>query len=140
MPKKLIFDTDVRREIQECFEQWIAAVTSGRKSAPDDVLVFYDEEASLWATFSPERRNTPDLLREYFVRFTGLSGLQADVVESDILVFDSFAVNRGLYTFSYEGSGERVSVPARFSFTYIRREEGWRIIEHHSSRVPEPLG
>ena len=77
---------------------------------------------------------------EYFVRFTGLSGMQADVVESDILVFDSFAVNWGLYTFSYEGSGERVSVPARFSFTYIRREEGWRIIEHHSSVVPSRWG
>ena len=45
------------------------------------------------------------------------------------------AVDTGLYTFHYATTGE--SVRARYSFTYGWDGDGWRIVSHHSSVMPE---
>ncbi|MEN2980175.1 nuclear transport factor 2 family protein [Tistrella bauzanensis] len=43
----------------------------------------------------------------------------------------------GFYTFAYTEKGREVSVPARYTLIYRKTSDGWRIVSHHSSRMPQ---
>ena len=70
------------------------------------------------------------------MKFTALRRLKAETNESIVRIFGDTAVNSGLYTFRYEKDGKVVNVPARFSFTYRKDGDKWKIVDHHSSVVP----
>ena len=54
-----------------------------------------------------------------------------------IRVYGDTAVNTGYYTFSYEKDGATQSLPARYSFTLVKRDGDWQIVDHHSSAMPQ---
>ncbi len=122
--------------IRAAYNDWVKAVTGG---SADPVLKLYDDKAVLLATFGPKPFVGHDQLRTYFVKFTALPHLKAETNESIIRIFGDTAVNSGLYTFSYEKNGKTVKVPARFSFTYRKEGDKWKIVDHHSSVVPPPM-
>ena len=101
------------------------------------VLGLYDPEAVFWGTVSSTLRDSPATIRDY------LKGLpdqppQVKVVlgEQRTRVYGDTAINTGLYTFTNIRDGNPVTIPARFSLTYRRRDERWLIVDHHSSSVP----
>jgi hypothetical protein len=57
-----------------------------------------------------------------------------------IRVYSSTAVNTGSYTFSYLKDGQTTTLPARYSFTFVKEGEKWIIVDHHSSVMPIPPG
>jgi uncharacterized protein (TIGR02246 family) len=120
----------------------VAAVTLawGRalgEDIPDKVLPFYADDAVLWGTLSPSVRADRNALRDYFVTaFKVLPGLKVDFGDQLIRVYGDTAVNTGYYTFSYSKDGEMRSLPARYSFTYVKIGERWLIVDHHSSVMP----
>lgn len=122
--------------IRTTYNDWVKAVTGG---SPDPVLKLYDDKAVLLPTFGPKPLVGHTQLREYFVKFTALPKLRAETKEPIIRIYGDTAVNSGLYTFSYERDGKVVNVPARFSFTYRKDGEKWKIIDHHSSVVPTSI-
>jgi uncharacterized protein (TIGR02246 family) len=106
---------------------------------PDKVLPLYSDDAVLWGTLSPTVRTDRASLRDYFVTaFKVLPALKVAFGEQLIRVYDDTAVNTGYYTFSYVKDGETKSLPARYSFTYVKNDERWLIVDHHSSAVPPP--
>ena len=106
---------------------------------PDKVLPFYAKDAVLWGTLSPTVRANPALLREYFVNaFKALPGLKVAFGEQLIRIYGGTAVNTGYYTFSFVRDGETKSLPARYSFTYVKMGNNWMIVDHHSSAMPQP--
>ena len=106
---------------------------------PDKVLRFYSDDAVLWGTLSPTVRADRAALRDYFVTaFKVLPGLKVAFGDQLIRVYDSTAVNTGYYTFSFVKDGETKSLPARYSFTYVKRGDDWLIVDHHSSAMPSP--
>ena len=106
---------------------------------PDMIVVLYDQEAVLWGTLSPKVRNTPDLIREYFVAaYKALPGHKVSFGEQLIRVYGDTAINTGYYTVSFVKDGETKSIPARYSFTYVKRGDKWMIVDHHSSAMPPP--
>ena len=114
----------------------VSALTSewGRalgENDPDKVLPFYAEDAVLWGTLSPMVRADRAALRDYFVTaFKVLPGLKVTFGDQLIRVYGDAAVNTGYYTFSYSKDGEVKTLPARYSFTYIKSGERWLIVDH----------
>jgi hypothetical protein len=107
------------------------------RGRPDKVLPLYSEDAVLWGTLSPTVRADRAALRDYFVTaFKVLPGLKVAFGDQLIRIYDATAVNTGYYTFSYVRDGETKSLPARYSFTYVKRGENWLIVDHHSSAMP----
>lgn len=89
---------------------------------PDKVLPLYSDDAVLWGTLSPTVRADRAALRDYFVAaFKVLPGLKAAFGDQLIRVYDGTAVNTGYYTFSFVKDGETKTLPARYSFTYVKR-------------------
>ncbi len=104
---------------------------------PEKVLPFYADDAVLWGTLSPTVRADRSALREYFVNaFKVLPGLKVTFGDQLIRVYGNTAVNTGYYTFSYIKDGGITSLPARYSFTYVKNGERWLIVDHHSSAMP----
>lgn len=104
---------------------------------PDPILSLYDTEGILWGTLSPTRRDTPDALRDYFVKaFKALPGHKVTFGDQLIRVYGNTAINTGYYTFSFVKDGNPTSLPARYSFVYVKRNGDWKIVDHHSSKSP----
>jgi uncharacterized protein (TIGR02246 family) len=106
---------------------------------PDKVLPLYADDAVLWGTLSPALRADRTALRDYFVTaFKVLPGLKVSFGEQRIRVYGGTAVNTGYYTFSFTKDGEAKTLPARYSFTYVKQGDQWLIVDHHSSAMPPP--
>src|SRR5216684_2287704 len=119
-----------------------AALTWARalgEDDPDKVLPLYSDDAVLWGTLSPALRADRAALRDYFVTaFKVLPGLKVAFGDQLIRVYGGAAVNTGYYIFSYVKDGEAKSLPARYSFTFVKNGERWLIVDHHSSAMPPP--
>ncbi|HEY7650522.1 MAG TPA: SgcJ/EcaC family oxidoreductase [Methylomirabilota bacterium] len=106
---------------------------------PDAILALYAKDAVLWGTLSPTRRETPAALREYFVAaFKALPGHKVTFGDQLIRVYGNTAINTGYYTFSYVKDGQPRTIPARYSFVYVKQGGKWLIVDHHSSAMPAP--
>jgi uncharacterized protein (TIGR02246 family) len=106
---------------------------------PDPILALYGKDAVLWGTLSATVRNTPEQLRDYFEKaFKALPGHKVTFGEQLIRVYGNTAINTGYYTFSYVKDGETKTIPARYSFVYVKRGNKWMIVDHPSSAVPAP--
>jgi hypothetical protein len=55
-----------------------------------------------------------------------------------IRVYGNTAINTGYYTFSYVKDGQPRTIPARYSFVYVKQGGKWLIVDHHSSAMPAP--
>jgi uncharacterized protein (TIGR02246 family) len=106
---------------------------------PGPLLALYAKDAVLWGTLSPTRRETPEALREYFVAaFKALPGHKVEFGDQLIRVYGNTAINTGYYTFTTVKDGQARSVPARYSFVYVKQGRKWLIVDHHSSAMPQP--
>jgi uncharacterized protein (TIGR02246 family) len=106
---------------------------------PDKVVLLYATDGVLWGTLSPTLRADRAALRDYFVTaFKVLPGLKVTFGEQLIRVYGGTAVNTGYYTFAYVKDGETKTLPARYSFTFVRDGGNWMIVDHHSSAMPAP--
>ena len=107
------------------------------------ILALYDDDAALWGTTSPTLRTSQDERQEYFagpfqaVMDKKLTALKVELGDSVIRVYGDAAINTGSYTFSWANDQNSGTIPARFSFTYVKRGDEWKIVDHHSSKVPD---
>lgn len=124
---------DSTKDVEQSLQTWLKAVSSG---TPDAVMKLYANDAVLLPTLAEGVRNTPEKRLDYFKVFTAKPQLQGKIDELHTRVFGDMAINSGLYTFSYSHDGHTESAPARFTFVYKKTQDGWTIVEHHSSLVP----
>ena len=121
----------------ELLQKWTSAIKNGD---PKQVTKLYHENGILLGTFSAKERVGHELILEYF---EGLlkSPVEVQIVSEHPHVFESFAVNSGLYNFITDSK----TINARFSFAYSMGNKfgipqniaEWEIIAHHSSILPE---
>ena len=113
------------------FDQWNTALSTLN---PDTVTALYADNAVLLPTVSNQVRHNHEEIRDYFVGFLRKSP-QGVVDEFNVnILSDTHATNSGVYTFTF-GDGSKVS--ARFSYLYVASDDGWKILQHHSSAMPE---
>jgi uncharacterized protein (TIGR02246 family) len=114
--------------------KWAALFTDDN---PDPILALYDKEAVMWGTLSPARRDNPAAIRDYFEKaFKALPGHKVTFGDQSIRVYGNTAINTGYYTFSFVKDGKPTSLPARYSFVYVKRNGDWKIVDFHSSKMP----
>ena len=113
----------------ELLQKWTSAIKNGD---PKQVTKLYDENGILLGTFSPKERVGHELILEYFENLLK-SPVEVQIVSEHSHVFESTAVNSGLYNFITNGK----TINARFSFVYSKNDDEWKIISHHSSVLPE---
>ena len=115
--------------VTELLQKWTSAIKNGD---PKQVTKLYHENGILLGTFSAKERVGHELILEYF---EGLlkSPVEVQIVSEHPHVFESFAVNSGLYNFITDSK----TINARFSFAYSKNDAEWKIIAHHSSILPE---
>ena len=113
------------------FDQWNTALSTLN---PDTVTALYADNAVLLPTVSNQVRHNHEEIRDYFVGFLQKSP-QGVVDEFNVNILrDTHVTNSGVYTFTF-GDGSKVS--ARFSYLYVASDDGWKILQHHSSAMPE---
>ena len=113
------------------FDQWNTALSTLN---PDTVTALYADNAVLLPTVSNQVRHNHEEIRDYFVGFLQKSP-RGVVDEFNVnILSDTHATNSGVYTFTF-GDGSKVS--ARFSYLYVASNDGWKILQHHSSAMPE---
>ena len=113
------------------FDTWNAALAT---LDPDQVTALYAENAVLLPTVSNQVRHNPAEIRDYFVGFLQKSP-QGVIDESNVnILSETHATNSGVYTFTF---GDGSTVTARFSYLYVASDTGWKILQHHSSAMPE---
>ena len=125
-----------KAEVAAAASAWGQAIGGGDV---EKVLALYADDAVLWGTLSPTVRSNREALQDYFVNaFKVLPGLKVAFGDQLVRVYGNAAINTGYYTFSYVRDGEAKSLQARYSFTYIKNDERWLIVDHHSSAMPSP--
>ena len=129
---KIVMEKTVNEEqVIALFGDWNDALATGD---PDVVTNMYAEDAVLLPTVSNQVRHNHAEIRDYFVAFLAKQP-QGVITESNARVLsDTLATNAGVYVFTF-GDGSTVS--ARFNYTYELRGGAWKIIQHHSSAMPE---
>ena len=113
----------------QLLHKWVSAIKGGD---PNQVTDLYRDDGILLGTFSNEQRVGHELILEYFEKLLK-SPVKVNVVSEHPHVFESVAVNSGLYNFVTNSK----TINARFSFVYNKNDVGWKIILHHSSVLPE---
>jgi uncharacterized protein (TIGR02246 family) len=129
---------DDEEDVAAAMAQWQERLAAASPEDPSEVVALYAEDAVLWGTISTERRDTPAAITDYFVNaLNKLPELSVTFDDPHIRVYGDTAINTGSYTFSYEKDGKTATLPARYSFTYVKRDGDWMIVDHHSSAMPD---
>ena len=117
-------------DILSLFEEWNNALQTGE---PKKVTQLYATDATLLPTVSNKVRHNHAEIEDYFVHFLK-KGPQGKINEANIRIFDQIAINSGVYSFSFNDGSV---VQARYTYVYQKSGDAWKIIEHHSSQMPE---
>ena len=122
-----------KETIGALFDQWNAALAT---LDPDTVVDLYADDAILLPTLSNDVRHNHAEMRDYFVDFLKRQP-QGVINESNIRDLGEIAVHSGVYTFTLQANGAASEAMCRFTYVYAKRDGDWKIIEHHSSLMPE---
>jgi uncharacterized protein (TIGR02246 family) len=131
---------DDEADVAAAMNTWADYLAKGTTEDPGEILTLYADDAVLWGTLSSKRRDDPAAIRDYFVNaYKALPELTVTFEDPNIRVYGGdTAVNTGYYTFTFEKAGAPQSLPARYSFTLVKRDGDWQIVDHHSSAMPQP--
>lgn len=128
--------TAAEKEIAALFDRWNAALATGN---PAEVARLYAPDGILEPTVSNQVRATPAAIQDYFTEFLKLKP-QGVINYREIRVLDEdTALDAGVYTFSLTKDGQPTQVQARYTYVYEKIDGEWKIMNHHSSAMPEPV-
>src|SRR5262245_46789978 len=123
-------------QLAAAVDRWTTVLAENN---PDTIVALYSKDAVLWGTLSSTVRSDPAGLKAYFVgAFQALPKLTVKFGEQFIRVYGDTAVNTGYYTLFCTKDGEAKSIPARYSFTFVKEGNDCKIVDHHSSAMPAP--
>ncbi|WP_405518160.1 SgcJ/EcaC family oxidoreductase [Streptomyces canus] len=118
------------------FNTWNAALQTGDSEKVADL---YAEDAVLLPTVSNKVRSDRAGIVDYFQHFLEKKPA-GKKVQTIVKVLDSnSAIDTGVYEFTLTDpdTGAKRVVEARYTYEYEKRGGQWKIVNHHSSAMPE---
>lgn len=125
--------TGADAEVAAATRAWTDAFAS---HDADRIAALYAPEAVFWGTNSAVIRNTPELVRAYFVNLKNRPTVRIELDEQNVRVYGEVAINTGRYSVHEIKDGQPTVRPLRFSFVYRKVDGRWLIVDHHSSAMP----
>ncbi|MFI5967026.1 SgcJ/EcaC family oxidoreductase [Streptomyces asoensis] len=125
-----------RKQIAALFDGWNAALRTGDAETVADR---YADDAVLLPTVSNRVRTDRAGIVDYFEHFL-LNKPVGKKVRTIINVLDrDSALDTGVYAFTLTDpvTGAKRVVEARYTYEYEKRGGVWKIVNHHSSAMPE---
>jgi uncharacterized protein (TIGR02246 family) len=115
-------------------QKWLNAVCSHNLN---DVMSKYSQNGILIGTIAEKILIGKPAIRTYFVDFLRKPELCGEINSSYVQILSprSFIVS-GVYTFAYREGTMPEIVLARYSFVFGLENNTWKIINHHSSKIP----
>ncbi|MFE9677433.1 SgcJ/EcaC family oxidoreductase [Streptomyces sp. NPDC006259] len=125
-----------RKQIASFFDTWNAALRTGD---PDQVADLYAKDAILLPTVSNEVRTDRAGIVDYFEHFLPNKPVGKKIRTIVNVLDDNSAIDTGVYEFTLtdQDTGEKRVVQARYTYEYEKRGGTWKIVNHHSSAMPE---
>lgn len=115
---------------------WVDAFNSRN---PQRIVALYAPTAVFWGTTASTIATTPAQVWDYFKDAGQRSATRVTIDSSHPRVFGDTAVISGAYTFADVRDGASTNVrPARYTLVLHKIGDAWLIVDHHSSRVPQP--
>jgi uncharacterized protein (TIGR02246 family) len=133
MPEASKTEAITEQEVKNLFQLWNEAL---KTQDPDAVTKRYAKEGVLLPTMSDTPRDTYDLIKDYFVKFTK-DAPSGEILESYVTIGDNWCSDVGIYEFTMRNTGQQVK--GRYSFVYVFEDGQWMISHHHSSQMPEEV-
>ncbi|ELS55046.1 SgcJ/EcaC family oxidoreductase [Streptomyces viridochromogenes] len=125
-----------KKQIAGLFDQWNRTLQTGD---PKKVADLYASDAVLLPTVSNKVRSDHAAIVDYFEHFLANKPV-GKKIETHVNVLDgNSAIDAGVYQFTLtdEATGEKSVVKARYTYAYEKRNGEWKIVSHHSSKMPE---
>jgi len=117
-------------------QAWVEAFNT---RDPKRIVALYAPDAVFWGTTAKTIATTPESIWAYFKDAGQRPWTRVTIDAQHERVYGDTAIVSGAYTFSDVRDGVATNMrPARFTFVFRRDGNGWLIVDHHSSRVPEP--
>jgi uncharacterized protein (TIGR02246 family) len=117
-------------------QAWVDAFNS---RDPKRIVALYAPDAVFWGTTAKTIATTPESIWAYFKDAGQRPRTRVTIDAQHERIYGDMAVVSGAYTFSDARDGVATNVrPARYTFVFRRVGGRWLIVDHHSSRVPEP--
>tara|TARA_B100001123_G_scaffold264513_1_gene294618 strand:- start:125 stop:520 length:396 start_codon:yes stop_codon:yes gene_type:complete len=115
-------------------QKWLKAISSNDAGS---IVSLYKKDAVLLGTLDGKVRKGTENIREYFDYFVSLRprGLITYIVCHEICS-GAAATADGLYELELYDSDKPTKVNARFTFVLEKGPTDWKIISHHSSKMP----
>ncbi|MCT9076917.1 SgcJ/EcaC family oxidoreductase [Streptomyces fulvoviolaceus] len=125
-----------KKQIAALFDTWNAALQTGDSEKVADL---YAKDAVLLPTVSNKVRTDRAGIVDYFDHFLENKPVGTKVQTIVNVLDDNSAIDTGVYEFALTNhdTGEKSVVTARYTYEYEKRDGEWKIVNHHSSAMPE---
>lgn len=126
-------------EIRAAMDRW--SETYATAVSADEMLALYHPDAVFWGTGGVTPMSGPDEFGPYFqTQFDNFTD-RAHAFLDTVIRFpaEGVATATGLYRFAVTpvGGETAIEVVYRHSFGYVLTDDGWLIIQQHSSQIPQ---
>lgn len=130
MPTNLDSENTDTASVAAALHRWATAFNQGDTKV---IVSLYETNATLWGSYSTALICSHEDIRSYFdAAFALRPRLEVRIGEYRAAIYGQTAVASGEYTFT---QGEDV-MSARFSLTFVKLGDFWRVVQHHSSALP----
>lgn len=119
---------------QQNFQRWNEALQTGDAN---QVAALYTASNTFLPTLSPAFKKGIQGAAEYFTHFVQKQPVGEIITEEVQNLSETAYIHSGLYNFTLGPSEQRSVAEARFTFVWIKENDGqWKIAHHHSSLKP----
>lgn len=133
----LALQADQRQhEILDLLQSWLKGIKS---KVAVQVAGCYSKNAAIWGSITQRLRCDEEGIRRYFEEFLNpdKNELKVRFDEIEITEIAGVPVVSGVYVFTWKDEqGNKVALPARYTFVLSNRKGVWKIEDHHSTLLP----